>query len=210
MHNALRHPRSRDRVAHGFTVSSSHYWPRIDRSLSNLLFGFAMLGPGLYLILNDLPHTSSYLSQIVLSGMPTTLGGISIIFGCIGMTTGLAGAARKGDDAIDLELSSQGITVQGGYEIPWEGISHVTSITYYNRAPLQISWDRADLNRAFVLHLKEHLGIPRIVTKDGVPELKVKVVHYPAVDYMPLHESVISQFERRRIPVDVEWKSKET
>ncbi|CAM3631797.1 hypothetical protein [Isoptericola cucumis] len=169
-----------------------------------------MFGTGLYLALNDLPETSSYLSQIVLSGTPTTVGGACIVFGCFGMVTALIGMARKGEDAIDLKFSSRGITVRGGHKIPWDAISHVTGIRYDNRAAIQLMWDRADLNRAFVIHLKEPVDIPRLTTKDGVPQLKIDVLRYPAEDYRPLYERTVAEFERRRIPVDMVHRTKET
>ncbi|WP_157884130.1 hypothetical protein [Arthrobacter alpinus] len=193
-----------------FISSSPHYWPVLDRSFKNLLFGLLMFLPGLYLATIDLPGTPSYLSQIRVSGLPMVTGGICIIFGCIGFVIGLKGTVRKRENAIDLKISAKGLTVRGGYEIPWDSISHVTSMQYYNRASIQAMWDRADLNCAFVVHLNEPSDIPRLKTKDGVPQLKINVFRYPAVDYKPLYEWVIDEFERRRIPVDKKMKTKET
>ncbi|GAB2489812.1 hypothetical protein GCM10027063_33880 [Promicromonospora xylanilytica] len=193
-----------------FISSSPHHWPRIDKSLNHLTFGLAMFLPGLYLALNNLPETSSRLAQLTLSGIPTTFGGISIFFGCVGLATAVRGSVRKGDDAIDLKLSSRGITVRGGQEIPWDSIARVTDIRYSNHAAIQLLWDRADLNSAFMVHLKEPLDIPGIRTKDGEHRLKINVLRYPAVDYKPLYESVVAEFERRRIPVDTERTTKET
>lgn len=182
----------------------------LDRSFKNLFFGFIMFFPGQYLASIDLPGTPSYLAQIKVSWTPMVVGGICIIFGCIGFAIGLMGTFRKRENAIDLKISAQGLTVRGGHRIPWDSISHVTSIQYYNRAAIQAMWDRADLNCAFVVHLKEPLDIPRLKTKDGVPQLKVNLFRYPAVDYKPLYEWVSAEFERRRIPVDKMRKTKET
>lgn len=193
-----------------FISSSPHYWPTLDRAFKNLFFGLIMFFPGLYLASIDLPGTPSYLAQIRVSGTPMVVGGILIVFGCIGFAIGLKGTVRKGKNAIDLKISAKGLTVRGGDEIPWDSISHVTSIQYYNWAAIQAMWDRADLNCALVVHFKEPLDISRLKTKDGAPQLKINVFRYPAVDYKPLYEWVIAEFERRGISVDMKRKTKET
>lgn len=206
----LKNSGSNEKAVREFISSSPHYRPRIDKSLNHLTFGLAMFLPGLYLALNNLPETSSHLAQITLSGIPTTFGAISIFFGCFGLATAVPGALRKGADAIDLKLASQGITVRGGHEIPWDSISRVSDIRYRNHAAIQMLWDRADLNSALMIHLKEPLDIPAIRTKDGEHRLKIDVLRYPAIDYKPLYESVIAELGRRRIPVDTEQATKET
>jgi len=181
----------------------------LDRGFKNLFFGFLMFLPGLYLVLHDLPRTSSYLSQIKISGMPLVVGAICIILGCIGTAKGLAGVARTGDNAIDLAASSRGITVRGGHTIPWDSISDVTSITYHNHAAIQITGDRADLNRALVLHLTDPMDLPNVRSRGGSPRLKIKLIHYPAIDYMPLFTKTEAEIARRRIPITSETKTQE-
>ncbi|POH56968.1 hypothetical protein [Arthrobacter glacialis] len=206
----MKNARSGKYAIRDFVSSSPHYWPMLDRSFKNLFFGFLMFFPGLYLATIDLPGTPSYLAQIRVGGLPMAVGGICVIFGCIGFATGVMGTFRKRENAIDLKISAKGLTVRGGHEIPWDSISHVTSIQYHNHAAIQAIWDRADLNSAFVVHLKEPLGIPRLKTKAGIPQLKIKLFRYPALDYKPLYDWVGTEFERRHIPVDMKWKTKET
>ncbi|MFC4337624.1 hypothetical protein [Salininema proteolyticum] len=176
-----------------------------------LLFMAAILLPlGLYLILNDLPDTSSRRAQIIVQWTPATFGALFLIYGGIGLATAWSGAARKGRDAIDLAIGLNGITVRGGREIPWTAISSVTSIRYDNNSKIALLWDRADLNCAFEVRLNEAVDVPRLRTKDGVPCLKINLLRYPAAEYTRLYDLAVSRFEGRRIPVDTERKMKQT
>lgn len=118
-------------------------------------------------------------------------------------------SVRKGADAIDLKPSARG-RVRGGRLIPWESISAVTAVQYWDHANLQLRWDRADLNRALILHLDEPLDVPRITVKDGAARLRIPLLRYPTVAYRPLYESMLEEFARRGIPVRTGRKPKET
>ncbi|POH56967.1 hypothetical protein CVS28_17985 [Arthrobacter glacialis] len=206
----MRNPPWHKQPFKAFISSVSHHAPRMEKSTKLLFVAAIMLPLGLYLILNGLPDTSSSRARIIVNGTPTMVGGLALIYGCVGVLTAWSGMARKGSDAIDLKIASSGITVRGGHKIPWKSISRVTSIQYDNTAKIQLLWDRADLNRAFEVHFNGPMDIPRLRTKDGVPYLKVNVVRYPAVDYTLLHEAFIAEFERRGIPIDEKRKTKET
>jgi len=182
----------------------------MDRGVNAVLFGLAALGPGLYLIAHDLPETSSYLSQITLSGLPTLLGGILTLFGLVGVVTAAAGMRRRGDDAIDLKTSAAGLTVRGGRTVPWDAVSRVAAVHYRNAATIRPLWDRADLHRALVVHLARPLDLPRVRTTRGGPTLTVRLARYPAIDYRDLYDSTVAELERRGIPVEVERRSTPT
>lgn len=97
-----------------------------------------------------------------------------------------------------------------GRQIPWESISAVTAVQYWDHANLQLRWDRADLNRALILHLDEPLDVPRITVKDGAARLRIPLLRYPTVAYRPLYRSMLEEFARRGIPVRTGRKPKET
>lgn len=119
-------------------------------------------------------------------------------------------SVRKGADAIDVKPSARGLRVRGGRQIPWESISAVTAVQYWDHANLQLRWDRADLNRALILHLDEPLDVPRITVKDGAARLRIPLLRYPTVAYRPLYRSMLEEFARRGIPVRTGRKPKET
>ncbi|MGO1259758.1 MAG: hypothetical protein ACTMII_12465 [Brachybacterium sp.] len=202
--------RFRTRPPRDFVSTGAHHWPRVDRGSLLLFLGSVTLWCGIYLIRNDLPETLSQRAQITLQGMPTIFGGICVLFGVVGLVSGIRGSVRTGADAIDLKPSARGLRVRGDHLIPWESISAVTAVQYQNDAKLQILWDRADLNRALVLHLDELLGVPRITVKDGEARLRIPLLRYPAVDYRPLYESMLEEFARRGVRVEVERKHKQT
>lgn len=187
-----------------FVTCSLHHSPRIDKSFSLLALGGILCALGIYLIANDLPATSSYLAQITLQGIPTTVGGILIIFGVIGLATALKNSARKTSEAIDLIIKPSGITVRGGHKIAWSSIHSVTDIQHVNDAKVQVLWDRADLNRSLDIYLDEPLDIPRCKLRDGKPVVRVCLRYYPAVEYRMLYESILDQIERRGIAVEFE------
>lgn len=193
-----------------FVSTGAHHWPRTERGFLLLFLGSVTLWCGIYLTSNDLPATSSDRAQITLQGLPTLLGGICVLFGVVGLVSGIRGSVRKGSDAIDLKPSARGLRVRGDRLIPWESISAVTDVQYWNRANLQLLWDRADLNRALILHLDEPLDVPRITVKEGEARLQIPLLRYPAVDYRPLYESLLEEFARRGVPVRTERTSKET
>ncbi|MEL7974427.1 hypothetical protein AAG589_01065 [Isoptericola sp. F-RaC21] len=182
----------------------------MDKGINAILFGLAALGPGLYLIVHDLPETSSYLAQITLSGLPTLLGGILAGFGVVGVVTAAAGMRRRGDEAIDLKVSADGLTVRGGRTIPWDAVSRVVAVHYRNAANIRPLWERADLNRAVVLQLERPVDLPRVTTGRGEPCLTVRLNPYPAIEYRDLYDSMVADFERRGIPVELEHRSKPT
>ncbi|MBP2376215.1 hypothetical protein [Paeniglutamicibacter psychrophenolicus] len=176
----------------------------MEQSISVLLLGGIIFLLGLYLIANDLPATSSYLAQIVSQGIPAAVGGILLIFGVVGLSTGLVGASRKGNESIDLKVKPSGITVRGGHKISWDSVVSVTSVHHANDAKVRVLWDRADLNYSLDIYVDESLDIPRCKMKNGRPCVRIFLRHYPAVEYMRLYESILDQFERRDIPVVTE------
>lgn len=190
-----------------FVTNSLHLYPRIDKGFSLVLLGGILCIVGIYLIANDLPSTSSYLSQIVLQGIPTVIGAILAIFGVVALVTALKGAARKGNEAIDLRFKASGLTVRGGRKINWDSITSVTGIEHVNNAKVKVLWDRADLNRSLEIYVDDSVDGPNGNSKDGTTYVRVSLRHYPAIEYRTLYEQMLDQFEKRGIPLVFEARA---
>ncbi|NKG21705.1 hypothetical protein [Paeniglutamicibacter terrestris] len=193
-----------------FVNSLSQHLPRMQKSGSLLVLAAVLLPLGLYLILNDLPDISSRRAQIIVQWIPTVMGALTLVYGCIGMITAAAGISRKGKEAIDLKVQPSGITVRGGHKIPWESIVSVTSIQYENNSKVQLLWDRADLNRSLDVYVDKALDTRRNKTKDGRSHIRIDLLRYPAVDYMRLYEATLEQFARQGISVEDRKALKQT
>ena len=172
-----------------------------------MLLGGILCIVGIYLIANDLPSTSSYLSQIVLQGIPTVIGAILAIFGVVALVTALKGAARKGNEAIDLRFKASGLTVRGGRKINWDSITSVTGIEHVNNAKVKVLWDRADLNRSLEIYVDDSVDGPIGNSKDGTTYVRVSLRHYPAIEYRTLYEQMLDQFEKRGITLVFEARA---
>ncbi|MET0977199.1 MAG: hypothetical protein ABWX63_00130 [Paeniglutamicibacter terrestris] len=193
--------------AREFVTSDAYHWPRMQMSVKLLIVAALLLPLGLYLIVNDLPDTSSQRAQIIFNGTPTIVGAMTLIYGCFGAVTAGAGMARKGAKAIDLIVKPSGITVRGGHKIPWDSIVSVTSIRFENDSKVQLLWDRADLHRSLNVYFDSALDIPSSKVKEGKSFVRVNLFRYPALEYANLYKVTLDQFERRGIPVDDQKKT---
>jgi hypothetical protein len=205
----------RDQIARGtqarsFTSRSEHHRPRIWRSLVLVLLGAPLFALGLYLVANGLPEMSVRKAEIWFSGGPLVLGAVGLVFGTYGLVSGIHGAMRTGDDAIDLELGKDGVTVRGGHMLPWESIKGVTAVQYINNSKARLLWRKSDLNRVLVLRLKEPLDVPGAASKDGKHTVRVRLLRYPAAEYQKLFAQVVESLRSRRIQVVGSKKYKQT
>lgn len=193
-----------------FTSRSEYHRPRIWRSLVLVLLGAPLFALGLYLVLNGLPEMSVDKARIWFSGGPLTLGAVGLAFGAYGLVTGIAGAMRTGDDAIDLEFGDAGVIVCGGHVIPWGSIKGATSVQYINNAKARVLWDRKHLNRDLVLRLREPLDVPGAASKDGKHTVRIRLQHYPAAEHQKLYAQAVATLRSRRIQVVETRKHKQT
>lgn len=196
--------------ARSFTSRSEYHRPRIWRSVVLVLLGAPLFTLGLYLVLNGLPEMSADRARIMFSGGLLTLGAVGLAFGTYGLVTGIPGAMRTGDDAIDLEFGDAGVIVRGGSVIPWASIKGATAVQYMNNAKARVLWDRKHLNRDLVLRLREPLDVPGAASKDGEHTVRIRLQLYPAAEYQKLYAQAVATLRSRRIQVVETRKHKQT
>lgn len=189
-----------------FVSRGVHHWPRMESSFKLILLAAILLPLGYYLIANGLPETPSDRARIIVSWTPTIAGAAVLIAGCIGIFTATRSLSRKQADAIDLKLRASGVTLRGGRKIPWEQIESVTAITCVNNSKIRLLWDRAELHRRLVLHLREKSQQLNTQGSGRTESARVDLLRYPAAEYLRLYDSTLEQFKRRGIPVQFEKK----
>lgn len=175
-----------------------------------MLLGAPLFVLGVYLVANGLPEMSVDKARIFFSGGPLTLGAVGLAFGAYGLATGIPGAMRTGDDAIDLRFDDAGIIVRGGQVIPWGSIKGATSVQYINNSKARLLRRDADLNRDLVLRLKEPLDVPGAASKNGTHTVRIRLLRYPAADYQKPYAQLVATLRSHRIQVVEEKKYKQT
>jgi hypothetical protein len=192
-----------------FTTSPEHHRPRMKFAVPFLITGLVLIPLGALLVVNDLPAVgTSEIERVGFQWMPVIVGAAALVQGTANMLIARAGAAREGDDAIDLVFTRDGITVRGGHEIGWASISGVTAVRYSHHVRYTPKWMLIGMNHVLEVRLKEPVDVPRLTMKNGEPCLVIDLLRYPRADYKRLLERSLSQFEHRCIPVDTEhrWK----
>lgn len=193
-----------------FTSRSEHHRPRIRRSLVLVLLGAPLFVLGLYLVANVMPEMSVRRAAIGLCGGPLALGAVGLAFGLYGLMSGVRGAMRTGDDAIDLELGDAGVVVRGGHVVPWGSITGATAVQHMNQAKVPLLWSRNDLNRDLVLRVKQPLDVPGAASRKGEHTVRVRLLRYPAAEYRKPFAEVVATLRARRIQVVKTTKHKLT
>jgi len=201
---------SRGTQSPSFTSRSGHHRRRIWRSAILVLLGAPLFVLGVYLVANGLPEMSVDKARIFFSGGPLTLGAVGLAFGAYGLATGIPGAMRTGDDAIDLEFGDAGIIVRGGEVVPWGSIKGATSVQYINNSKARLLWRDGDLNRDLVLRLKEPLDVPGVASKNDTHTVRIRLLRYPAADYQKPYAQLVATLRSHRIQVVEEKKYKQT
>lgn len=201
---------SRPRSGPGFITVSEHHKPRMQRSAILLFIGVILVAVGSFLISNDLPRTSIHRAQITAQWLPTSGGLICLAFSLYGLATALAGFKRSGNQAIDLLTDSAGIIIRGERLIPWESIKSVVSIKYENNSKIKLLWNEAELHRAFLVTVDNGADLPSRDSGQGMSEVKISLLRYPAKEYLRHYENAVSQFARHGINVERRTKWMQT
>ncbi|HWV50157.1 MAG TPA: hypothetical protein VN035_11950 [Microbacterium sp.] len=175
-----------------------------------MFLGAPLFALGWYLVANGLPEMSVRKAEIWFSGGPLILGVAGLAFGTYGLVSGIHGAMRTGDDAIDLEFSDAGVIVRGGHVIPRAAIKGATAVQYINSAKARLLFDRKRLNRGLVLSLREPLDVPGAASKDGKHTVRIRLQHYPAAEYEKPFAQVVTKLRSNGIPVVETRKHKQT
>lgn len=168
-----------------------------------MLAGGLMLCPEVYLLTSGIASGSSTLARLLLVDIPAVIGLLCLLVGAVRMMSALRASLRIGLDAIDLTPTEKGPLVRGGALIPWKSLTDVTVTVYGQLTPLSFFRSPADVNVVLELRLEEPRAIPRLTPRRGADLLTISLVHYPAVGYLPLLESLLEDIERRGIPIEV-------